>query len=595
MWHAGGVTDEDRLSRAQARTIVGRVFKMAAPFRKTMLIAFGCVCVTTICTLSGPLLVRRGIDLGIRNKDTQSLNTSVALYLVVALVAYIFGRMQFLYLNRTGESFLRVLRLAVFRQMQRQSTAFYDRNKAGVLVARMTADIESMAELVQFGLLQFIAASLLVVFAVVVLVSLSWQLTIVALLVMPILIGASIKFQRDSNKAYLAVRERVGANLSTLQEGITTVRVIQAYAQEQNQIDKFNKSNRALFDSHEHSVRVSTWYFALVEFGGVLASALTIGIGGWLVHRGDITLGTVVAFTLLLSSLFDPVQQLSQLYNTVQSAGAALNKLFAILDSKPEVDEHHGAVELPATGELRVTNLTFTYAGIAVPALDDVTITVGVGEKLALVGPTGAGKSTLAKLMARMYDPQFGSVSYGGIDLTMATMASLRERIVVVPQEGFMFNGTIRDNLRIARATATDDEIDGAIAAIGATEHFAQFPDGLDTEVRERGSRLSAGERQLVALARAALVDPAVLVLDEATSNLDPGTEAEVEQALERLMAGRTVIVVAHRLSTVQRADHIAVIANAKIAEYGTHDELIARNGRYAALAAAWQKSQVTN
>ena len=595
MWHAGGVTDEDRLSRAQARTIVGRVFKMAAPFRKTMLIAFGCVCVTTLCTLSGPLLVKRGIDLGIRNKDTQSLNTSVALYLVVALVAYIFGRMQFLYLNRTGESFLRVLRLAVFRQMQRQSTAFYDRNKTGVLVARMTADIESMAELVQFGLLQFIAASLLVVFAIALMVSLSWQLAIVALLVMPLLIAASIKFQRDSNKAYLAVRERVGANLSTLQEGITTVRVIQAYAQEQNQIAKFNKSNRALFDSHEHSVRVSTWYFALVEFGGVLASALTIGIGGWLVHRGDVTLGTVVAFTLLLSSLFDPVQQLSQLYNTVQSAGAALNKLFAILDAKPEVGEHHGAVELPATGELRVSNLTFTYSGIDVPALDDITITVGVGEKLALVGPTGAGKSTLAKLMARMYDPQQGSVSYGGIDLTMATMASLRERIVVVPQEGFLFNGTIRDNLRIARATATDDEIDNAIAAIGATEHFAQFPDGLDTEVRERGSRLSAGERQLVALARAALVDPAVLVLDEATSNLDPGTEAEVEQALERLMAGRTVIVVAHRLSTVQRADHIAVIADAKIAEYGTHAELLARDGRYAALAAAWQKSQVTN
>ncbi len=595
MWHAGGVTDEDRLSRAQARTIVGRVFKMAAPFRKTMLIAFGCVCVTTICTLSGPLLVRRGIDLGIRYKDTNSLNTSVGLYFVVALVAYIFGRMQFLYLNRTGESFLRVLRLAVFRQMQRQSIAFYDRNKTGVLVARMTADIESMAELVQFGLLQFIAASLLVVFAIVLMVSLSWQLTIVALLVMPLLIGASIKFQRDSNKAYLAVRERVGANLSTLQEGITTVRVIQAYAQEQNQIAKFNKSNRALFDSHEHSVRVSTWYFALVEFGGVLASALTIGIGGWLVHRGDVTLGTVVAFTLLLSSLFDPVQQLSQLYNTVQSAGAALNKLFAILDAKPEVDEHHGAVELPETGELRVTNLTFTYSGIAVPALDDVTITVGIGEKLALVGPTGAGKSTLAKLMARMYDPQQGSVSYGGIDLTMATMASLRERIVVVPQEGFLFNGTIRDNLRIARATATDDEIDSAIAAIGATEHFAQFPDGLDTEVRERGNRLSAGERQLVALARAALVDPAVLVLDEATSNLDPGTEAEVEQALERLMAGRTVIVVAHRLSTVQRADHIAVIADAKIVEYGTHGELLERDGRYAALAAAWQKSQVTN
>jgi len=595
MWSSGGVSDEDRLSRAQAKTIVGRVFKMAAPFRKTMWMAFACVCVTTVCALAGPVLVKHGIDAGIRANDVGELNLSVALYLMVAFLAYVFGRMQFLYLNRTGESFLRVLRLAVFRQMQRQSMAFYDRNKAGVLVARMTADIESMAELVQWGLLQFIAAGMLLVFAFFVLLTLSWQLTIVALLVMPLLIAASIKFQRDSNKAYLTVRERVGANLSALQEGITTVRVIQAYAQEEETIEKFTKSNRELFQSHERSVRISTWYFALIEFGGVFASALMIGIGGWLVHRGDVTLGTVVAFTLLLSSLFDPVQQLSQLYNTVQSAGAALNKLFQILDAKPEVDEHPAAVALPEAGELRVDGVTFSYAGATNPALNNVSITVGVGEKLALVGPTGAGKSTLAKLMARLYDPQSGVVSYGGVNLTMATMDSLRQRIVVVPQEGFLFNGTIRDNLRIARSDATDEQIDAAVAAIGATEHFATLPDGLDTEVRERGSRLSAGERQLVALARAALVDPRVLVLDEATSNLDPGTEAEVEQALERLMAGRTVIVVAHRLSTVQRADHIAVIDAAGIAEYGTHEQLVALNGRYNALATAWQKSQIVN
>ena len=595
MWSSGGVSDEDRLSRAQAKTIVGRVFKMAAPFRKTMWMAFACVCVTTVCALAGPVLVKHGIDAGIRANDVGELNLSVAIYLLVAFLAYVFGRMQFLYLNRTGESFLRVLRLAVFRQMQRQSMAFYDRNKAGVLVARMTADIESMAELVQWGLLQFIAAGMLLVFAFFVLLTLSWQLTIVALLVMPLLIAASIKFQRDSNKAYLTVRERVGANLSALQEGITTVRVIQAYAQEEETIEKFTKSNRELFQSHERSVRISTWYFALIEFGGVFASALMIGIGGWLVHRGDVTLGTVVAFTLLLSSLFDPVQQLSQLYNTVQSAGAALNKLFQILDAKPEVDEHPAAVALPAAGELRVDGVTFNYAGATNPALNNVSITIGVGEKLALVGPTGAGKSTLAKLMARLYDPQSGVVSYGGVNLTMATMDSLRKRIVVVPQEGFLFNGTIRDNLRIARSDATDEQIDAAVAAIGATEHFATLPDGLDTEVRERGSRLSAGERQLVALARAALVDPRVLVLDEATSNLDPGTEAEVEQALERLMAGRTVIVVAHRLSTVQRADHIAVIDAAGIAEYGTHEQLVALNGRYNALATAWQKSQIVN
>ena len=591
MWQSGGVSDEDRLSRAQARTILGRVLKMAAPFRKMIYLSFACVMVTTTTTLSAPVIVRYGIDAGIRAGDVDALNLSVVLYLVVVSFTYVFGRLLFVFVNRTGESFLRVLRLAVFRQMQRQSMAFFDRNKAGVLVARMTADIESMSELVQFGLLQFLSATLMLIFAIIVLLFLSWQLTLVALIVMPVLVLASIKFQRDSNKAYLTVRERVGTNLSALQEGITTVRVIQAYAQEEEAIRKFKISNRSLFASHEKSVRISTWYFALIEFSGVLASGLMIGIGGWFVHRGTVTLGTVVAFVLLLSSLFDPVQQLSQLYNTVQSAGAALNKLFAILDAKPEVDEHHAAVDLPQTGELKVSDVSFTYVGADSPALRGVSIKVGVGEKLALVGPTGAGKSTLAKLMARLYDPQSGSVEFGGVNLKMATMPSLRERIAVVPQEGFLFNGSIRDNLRIARADATDAEIEAAIDAIGATDHFAQFADGLDTEVRERGSRLSAGERQLVALARAALVDPAVLVLDEATSNLDPGTEAEVEHALERLMAGRTVIVVAHRLSTVQRADHIAVVVDAKIAEYGSHSELLARNGHYAELARAWQKS----
>ena len=591
MWQSGGVSDEDRLSRAQARTILGRVFKMATPFRRTMYIAFGCVLMTTAATLAAPVIVRHGIDAGIRAKNTSELNLAVVLYVFVVALSYVFGRLLFVFVNRTGESFLRLLRLAVFRQMQRQSMAFYDRNKAGVLVARMTADIESMSELVQWGLLQFMSAILMLVFSIVVLLFLSWQLTIVALLVMPVLVLSSVKFQRDSNRAYLTVRERVGANLSALQEGITTVRVIQAYAQEDEVKRKFKISNRSLFAAHEKSVRVSTWYFALVEFSGVLATSLMIGIGGWFAHRGTVTLGTVVAFVLLLSSLFDPVQQLSQLYNTVQSAGAALNKLFAILDAKPEVDEHHSAVDLPKTGELKVTDISFTYAGADAPALDGVSIKVGVGEKLALVGPTGAGKSTLAKLMARLYDPQIGTVSFGGVDLKLATMTSLRQCIAVVPQEGFLFNGSIRDNLRIARADATDAEIEAAIAAIGATEHFAQFADGLDTEVRERGSRLSAGERQLVALARAALVDPAVLVLDEATSNLDPGTEAEVEHALERLMTGRTVIVVAHRLSTVQRADNIAVIVDAKVAEYGNHDDLLARNGLYARLARAWQKS----
>ncbi len=600
MWAGGGgrggggrgVEDDDKLDRSQTRVVLMRSIRMAGEFRRQALWAMILVTISTICTLAGPVLVRHGIDAGIKAKDERALNFTVVAYLVVTAIAYVVGRAQYVSLNSAGEGFLRILRVKVFAQLQRQSMAFFDREKAGVLVARMTADIESMAELVQWGLMQFLSAFLLLFLAFFLLLSLSWQLTLITLIVFPFLIAASVKFQRDSSKAYLEVREKVGANLSALQEGITGVRVIQAYAREDEQIRRFEESNRALFRSHMHSVKVSTWYFGLIEFAGIASSALIIGIGGWLVHRGTVSLGTVVAFVLLLANLFDPVQQLSQLYNTLQSAAAALHKLFGILDATPDVDEVAAPTELPATGDVVVNNITFSYAAGSRPALENVNLILTAGTRLALVGPTGAGKSTLAKLMARLYDPQSGSVSFGGVDLRQASMEDLRRRIVVIPQEGFLFDGSVRDNLLIAKPTATETELLRALDNIGLRERFEALPEGLDTQVRERGSRLSAGERQLVALSRAALVDPAVLVLDEATSNLDPGTEMLVEAALEKLMIGRSVIVVAHRLSTVQRADKIAVVADAKISEIGTHDELIALNGHYALLASTWNKTQ---
>ena len=588
----GGINDEDKLDRAQTRVVLVRSLRMAGEFRRNAFRAFLLVCVTVSCTLAGPVLVRHGIDSGIKSKDLTALNWAVVAYVCVVAVNYVASRMQYVQLNAAGEGFLQIMRRTVFSHIQRQSMSFFDREKAGVLVSRMTADVESMSELVQFGLMQFLSSFLLLVFALVLLLTMSWELTLITLIVFPFIIAASVKFQRDANKAYLEVREKVGANLSALQEGITGVRVIQAYAREDEQIRRFEESNRALFRSHLHSVRVSTWYFGLIEFSGIASTAFVVGIGGWLVHRGDVSLGTVVAFVLLLAQLFDPVQQLSQLYNTLQSAAAALHKLFGILDTVPDVDEAPDAVALPATGDLVVGNVTFRYAGVERAALDNVSITLRAGTRLALVGPTGAGKSTLAKLMARLYDPVDGTVSFGGTDLRRASMVSLRERIVVIPQEGFLFDGSVRDNLLIARPGATNDEVLTALESLGLRERFEALPEGLDTQVRERGSRLSAGERQLVALARAALVDPAVLVLDEATSNLDPGTEMLIESALDRLMHGRSVIVVAHRLTTVRRADTIAVVNDARITETGSHDELMALRGHYATLVDNWEKSQ---
>ena len=593
MWSdRGGIEEDQKLGRTQTRVVLIRSIRMAGEFRRQGAWALLLVTISVLATLAGPVLVRYGIDSGIRKDDTGALNLTVVLYLVVVAIAYVIGRIQYVVLNSAGEGFLRLLRIRVFGQMQRQSMAFFDREKAGVLVARMTADIESMAELVQWGLMQFLSSFLLLFFALFLLLSLSWQLTLISLLVFPFLIAASVKFQRDSNKAYLEVREKVGANLSALQEGIAGVRVIQAYAREDEQIRRFEESNRALFRSHLHSIKVTTWYFGVIEFAGIASSALIIGIGGWLVHRGSVSLGTVVAFVLLLASLFDPVQQLSQLYNTLQSAAAALHKLFGILDAEPDVAESDNPIALPVSGDVVVDAVTFAYAGAHRAALSDVSVTLRAGTRLALVGPTGAGKSTLAKLMARLYDPEVGTVSFGGVDLRSASLEDLRRRIVVIPQEGFLFDGSVRDNLLIAKPEATEEELIVALNKIGLRERFESLPDGLETQVRERGSRLSAGERQLVALARAALVDPAVLVLDEATSNLDPGTEMLVEAALERLMVGRSVIVVAHRLSTVQRADVIAVVADSRIAEIGSHDELVALNGHYALLASTWNKTQ---
>ena len=596
---ANPVDDETRLDRAAAHQVLRRMWRMLRPYRRQIVLATVVLVLQTACLLAGPMLVRVGVDDGLVGKDGAALNRAAFAYLIVAILGLVFGRSVIWLVNRTGERFLRSLRVQVFRHITSLSLDFFDREKTGRLVSRMTSDIDALQELISTGLVMFVQNFLIFFGAVIVILALSWQLSLGVLLIVPPVVIASRWFRRRSNVAYLEVREAIGENLATLQEGLEGVRVVQAFGQEGGWIRRFGRTNEHQYDANLETVRISSKYFPFVEFTGVMGIAVIVGLGGVLVDNRVVTVGTVLAFVLYLNNLFEPIQQLSQLYNTVQSAGAALHKLFFLLDTDASVHEKPGAVDLPASGALAVDDVAFAYGGgppdtegvvhpLGPEVLRDVTISVAPGERLALVGPTGAGKSTLAKLMARFYDPLAGTVRFGDVDLRQATFASLRRHVVVVPQEGFLFAGTIRDNVRVGREDATDAEVDEAVAALGLTETFAALPNGMDTEVRERGSRLSAGEKQLVSLTRAALADPTVLVLDEATSNLDPGTEHAVERALDRLTEGRTVVVVAHRLSTAARCDRIAVVDAGGLLEVGTHDELLARRGRYATLFEAW-------
>ncbi len=587
-WSIASVDDADKLDKREAAAVLRRTTDMLGPYRRSAGLAFFLLALWTSTTLAGPLLVGRAIDLGLRGNSRTALNVSIGLYVAVAIVGYITYRIAIITLARVGEGYLRDLRNRLFGKLLRQSMTFYDREKAGVIVSRMTSDVDSLQELVQFGLLMFTSASLLLLGTLVVLLVLSWKLTLVCLVAVPVVVIASARFQRESNQAYLHVRDQIGATLSGLQEGISGVRVVQAYVGEERQAEQFAITNRRLFRSHMRSVKISAWYLPIVDLAGSITTALAVGVGGWLAANGQISLGTVVAFILILQGLFEPVQQLSQLFNMMQSATASLSKIYGILDDPIDVDEVANARELPPDGDIEVSGVAFGYGTDLV--VENIDLHIRAGERIAFVGPTGAGKSTLAKLVARIYDPSAGTISVGGVDLRSASMASLREQIVLVPQEGFLFTGTIADNIRVAKPRATDEDITQALIRIGMSNAFDTFAQGLATEVNERGSRLSAGEKQLVSLARAALVDPAILILDEATSSLDPGTEATVEQAMDSLMEQRTVIVIAHRLSTAARCDRVAVIDAGGLVELGTHAELVARGGAYATLYAAWTR-----
>jgi ATP-binding cassette, subfamily B, bacterial len=547
--------------------------------------------VATGISLAAPLLVKIAIDHGIRGRHLRTVDIVAFVYLGLVVVRPIAERAIVLCSARAGERFLGDLRTAAYDKLQELSLPFFEETRAGVLVSRLTADVQTLTTFTRTVLVEVVGSVLLFVVSVVILITLSPLLSLVMLISVPLLAWSSFRYGKRSRPAFLALRDRVADTMTSLQEGLTGVRVVQSFAQEQERYAAYRARSREQVSAWRRISLVNIGFFPMIAFAQALALAAVLVVGGYLERHGRVTVGTVVAFALYLISLFDPVARLGDWYSEFQSGRAALAKISSLLAEPATV--LGGTGSLPASGELRAEAVTFAY-GDGAPAVVDVSLTIAPGEHLALVGATGAGKSTLAKLLVRAYDPQHGAVMFGGTDLRDATLEALRARIVFVPQEGHLFSGSIADNVRLGRPDATDEEAREALRSIGALSRVETLPDGIETDVRSRGVRLSAGERQLVSIARVALVDPSVIVLDEATSSLDPRTEAAVEHALSVLARGRTVITIAHRLSTAERADRVAVMEHGRLVEIASHDELVAQGDRYARLWASWKAGLAT-
>jgi ATP-binding cassette subfamily B protein len=579
------------------------MIRLLRPYRGRLILMFTALLLETGAALAPPYLLGKAIDSGIRAGDVAALDWIVAAF-VFATVLYAVATYWESYLvGWVGTRALQDLRERIFTHLQSMSIGFFTRRSPGVLISRMTNDVEAMNQLVTNGLVTIFSSTLTLVGVVVILLVLDLKLALITFLTFPLLAVASVVFRVVSAGAYRATRERVAAVTAYLQETLSGVRIVRSFGQEPRHRDAMTALNEENRDVNMKTVYLNASYFPAVELLAAVGTAVILLYGGTQAIDGALEVGVVVAFVGYLTRFFEPIQELSQLYTTYQQGMAALDKIFDLLDTAPDMVDAPGAID-PGTlrGEIELEGVWFSYAeqtvaedgagpGEDIWALRDVDLHVPPGQTLALVGATGAGKSTFAKLVARFYDPQKGTVRVDGHDLRGVQQRALRRQLGIVPQEGFLFSGSVRENVAFGRPDAGTEEIEAAIAAVGATDFVAALPQGLDTEVGERGIQLSAGQRQLVAFARALLAEPRILILDEATSNVDVRTEKTIERGLERLLHGRTAIVIAHRLSTIRRAGTIVVLEHGQIAEQGTHDELIQAGGPYSKLYGAWSES----
>ncbi len=565
--------------------------ELLAPYRWRVAAMFASLVAATAAALAPAPLAKIAIDQGIRHHDTAVLDRIVVVFLASAVIYGIATYAQTYLVGWVGQRALQDLRLKLFAHLQALSIGFYSRNRAGVIISRLTNDVEALDQLVEDGLATLIQSSLTLLGVVVILLVLDFHLALLTFIALPILGLGALAFRIASADAYRLTREKIATITGYLQETLSGIRVVRAFGQERRHIEQFKALNDENRQVNMTTVKLNAAYFPGVELLSALVTVEILVIGGIEAINGNTSTGVVFAFIAALNNFFDPIQQLSQLYTTYQSGMAALDKIFSLLDERPELVDAPSAVELgQLRGEVRFRDVSFRYGADddSAWALRDIDLTIAPGQTVALVGETGAGKSTFAKLVARFYDPTEGAVLVDGHDLRTVTAHSLRSQMGMVPQEGFLFSGTVRDNLAFGRREASEAQLRDAARAVGADEFIMALPHGYDTQVGERGIQLSAGQRQLIAFARALVADPRILVLDEATANVDVHTESLIEAGLRRLVAGRTAIVIAHRLSTIRHAARILVMEHGRMVESGTHEELLAAEGRYWQLYRDW-------
>jgi ATP-binding cassette subfamily B protein len=580
--------------RSSSRRLLGSLLR---PYRRLIALMIALLLLQNAAGMAGPYLVKLGIDRGIpplAASGNARVLVAVAIAFALATTAEYVGKRGFLTLSgRIGQAVLLDLRRRVYDHFQRLSVGFHERYTSGRVVSRLTSDMDSIAELVDGGIDDLVLAGLSVVSVAAILLWLDPPLALVTLLSFPFLLVLSRWFQKASSVAYRRTREAVALVIVHFVESLGGVRAVQAFRREPRNQEIFDAVNDNYRLANLRAFRLISVFAPSIKVIGNMTIAIVLTYGGYRVLHGEIEVGVLAAFLLYLRRFFEPMQELSQFYNALQSATAALEKLSGVLSEQPSVPEPANPTPLPAArGELRFTGVTFGYRAdrSVLPALD---LHIPAGQTLALVGSTGAGKSTIAKLVARFYDPVNGSVTLDGIDLRQVTDAELRRAVVMVTQENYLFSGTVADNIAFGRPGADRESVEEAARAIGAHEFIAELPDGYDTEVHKRGGRLSAGQRQLVAFARAFLADPAVLILDEATSSLDIPSERLVQRALRTILSDRTAIVIAHRLSTVEIADRVLVLEGGRSVEDGPPEDLVAGGGRYARLHQQWRDSLV--